>query len=341
MLGCAAIDRCHVEYGNTIINFAERASRPVHFALTSQLISPTSQIKKRIETIASFRAESNRLKIKSMAVVLLAGLLVLCQIPVVSAMARDDQRYSFTGERTVYENLSPYFSGYEGAFVLYDMQADQYHIYNEGKSTWRVSPDSTYKIYSGLIGLELGAISDKHSTIEWNGVVYPYDEWNKDQNLFTAMKSSVNWYFQAMESRMDRRDLQAFVKQIHYGNANISGGPEPYWMESSLKISPVEQVQLLKALYTNQFGFEEKHIQTVKDAIKLEEMGGALLYGKTGTGTVNHKNTNGWFVGYVEKNGNTYFFATNIQNEDHADGSTAADISLRILRDKGIYGDGK
>jgi bla regulator protein BlaR1 len=144
-----------------------------------------------------------------------------------------------------------------------------------------------------------------------------------------------------MESRMGRRDLQAYVKQIHYGNADISGGPEPYWMESSLKISPVEQVQLLKALYTNQFRFEEKHIQTVKDAIKLEEKGGALLYGKTGTGAVNHKNTNGWFVGYVENNGNTYFFATNIQNEDHADGSTATEISLRILRDKGIYGDGK
>jgi bla regulator protein BlaR1 len=333
--------RCHVEYGNTIINFADRASRPANFALASQLVSPTSQIKKRIETIASFRAESKRLKIKSIAVVLLAGVLVLSQIPVVSAMARDDQRYSFTGERTIYEDLSAYFSDYEGAFVLFDMQANQYRIYNERKSTWRVSPDSTYKIYSALIGLESGVISDKHSAIEWNGQTYPYDEWNKDHNLFTAMNSSVNWYFQAMESRMDRRDLQAYVKQIHYGNADISGGPEPYWLESSLKISPVEQVQLLKALYTNQFGFEEKHIQTVKDAIKLEQKGGTVLYGKTGTGTVNHKNTNGWFIGFVENNGNTYFFATNIRNEDHSNGSTAAEISLKILKDKGIYRDGK
>ncbi|UVI32961.1 BlaR1 family beta-lactam sensor/signal transducer [Paenibacillus spongiae] len=328
---------CHAEYGNTIINFADRVSRPMNLALASQLVSPKSQIKQRIKTIASFRAESKRLRIKSIAVFLLAGLLVSIQIPFVSAMAGEDQRYSFTGERTSYENLSAYFSGYEGSFVLYDMQADQYRIYNEQNSTWRVSPDSTYKIYSALIGLESNAIEATNSEIEWSGEKYPYDAWNKEHNLYTAMKYSVDWYFQKMESRIDRKHLQQFVKQIDYGNADISGGPAPYWLESSLKISPVEQVLLLKAFYTNHFGFQEKHIQTVKDAIKLEEKDGALLSGKTGTGAVNNKNTNGWFIGYVEENGNTFIFATNIKSEDHANGSTAAELTLKILRDKGIY----
>lgn len=333
--------RCHVEYGHTIINFADRASRTANYSLASQLVSPASQLKKRIETIAGFRSESKRLKIKSIAVVMLAGVLVSSQIPVVSVLAHDDnRRYSFNGEHTVYEDLGNYFSGYEGAFVLYDMQTDQYHIYNERNSTWRVPPTSTYKIYSALIGLESGVISDENSTIAWNGQTYPYKEWNKDQNLFTAMKSSVNWYFQVMESKLDHKNLQAYVNQIHYGNADISSGPGTYWLESSsLKISPVEQVELLKAMYTNRFGFGEEHIRTVKEAIRLEEERGAVLYGKTGTGAVNHKNTNGWFVGFVENDGNTYFFATNIRNEDRSNGSTAADISLKILRDKGIYGD--
>jgi bla regulator protein BlaR1 len=336
-------DRCHVEYGHTIINFAERVSRTTNYSLVSQLVSPASQLKKRIEMIAGFRPESKELKIKSLGVVLLAGGLVLSQIPVVSALARDDdQRYSFNGERAVYEDLGNYFSGYEGAFVFYDLKADQYHIYNERNSTWRVPPASSYKIYSALIGLESGVISDENSTIAWNSQTYPYKEWNKDQNLFTAMKSSVNWYFQAMESELDRSVFQAYINQIHYGNLNISSGPGTYWLESSsLKISPVEQVQLLKAMYTNQFGFGEEHIRTVKDAIRLEEEGGAVLYGKTGTGAVNHKNTNGWFIGFVESDGNTYFFATNIRNEDRSNGSTAADISLKILQDKGIYGDRK
>ncbi|PZE21566.1 BlaR1 family beta-lactam sensor/signal transducer [Paenibacillus xerothermodurans] len=330
-------DHCHVEYGNTIINFADRASRSINFSLASQLVSPKGHIKTRIEMIVSFQAESKRLRLKSVAVFMLTGVFIISQIPFVSAMARDDQRYSFHSERTIYEDLSAYFSGHEGAFVLYDTQADQYRIYNERKSTWRVSPDSTYKIYSALIGLEAGVISAERSEVEWNGVTYPYDAWNQNQNLSTALKYSVNWYFETMESRIDPSRLHGYVQQINYGNADLSGGPEPFWLESSLKISPVEQVQLLQAFYENRFGFQGKHIRTVKDAIKLEEKDGALLSGKTGTGTVNQKNANGWFIGYVETSGNTYFFATNIQSEDHANGSTAAEITLSILRDKGIY----
>lgn len=330
-------ERFHGDYGHAILRFAGRATHSAPFSLASPFVGPKSLIKHRIETIVRFRSDSRRQNIKSIAVVALAALMVVSQLPVASAMNRDDSRYYFTGERTEHEDLGAYFSDYEGTFVLYDMNADQYRIYNESQSTRRVSPDSTYKIYSALFGLESGAISAERSTIEWNGQMYPHDVWNKDHNLFTAMKSSVNWYFQAMEDRMDRGELQGYLERIGYGNADLSGKSEPFWQESSLVISPVEQVQLLKALYTNQFGFEDKHIETVKQAIQLEERGDARLFGKTGTGTVNHKNTNGWFVGYVENEGNTYFFATNIKHEDQASGSTAAEISLRILRDKGIY----
>jgi len=330
-------ERFHGDYGQTILRFASRTSQSAPFPLASPFVGPKSPIRHRIETIVRFRADSRRQNIKSLAVVALAALMVASQLPVAEAVNRDDSRYVFTDERTEYEDLSAYFSDYEGSFVLYDLNAGQYRIYNESQSTRRVSPDSTYKIYSALFGLESGTIAAEHSTIEWNGQIYPYDAWNQDHNLFTAMASSVNWYFQAMENQMGRGQLQGYLERIGYGNADLSGKSEPFWLESSLAISPVEQVQLLKALYTNQFGFEDKHVETVKQAIQLQERGDARLFGKTGTGTVNHKNTNGWFVGYVENRGNVYFFATNIRHEDQASGSKAADIALRILQDKGIY----
>jgi bla regulator protein BlaR1 len=151
------------------------------------------------------------------------------------------------------------------------------------------------------------------------------------------MKSSVNWYFQELDQATGIDHLQAYLSQIGYGNENVSGGVDSFWMESSLKISPVEQVLLLRSFYFNQFGFQEPNIQTVKNAIALEEKDGALLSGKTGTGAVNHKETNGWFIGYVEAKGNMYFFATNIQGKDHSSGSKAAEITLSILKEKGIY----
>lgn len=327
----------YIEYGNTIIKFAARASETKNFTLANQLNGSKEQIKRRIKRIASFTKDTKLLKLKSVAIFMFVGLLVVSQVPFISAFADENNRYDFKSNRTLNEDLSHYFAGYDGSFVLYDMKANQYHIYNENQSKLRVSPDSTYKIYSALFGLESDAITSENSTMNWNGIHYPYESWNRDQNLSTAMKNSVTWYFQDLDKRTRLDRLQAYFNQIGYGNRNLSEGITQYWLESSLKISPIEQVQLLKAFYTNQFGFKTKNIQTVKDAIKLEEKNGSLLSGKTGTGMVNNKNINGWFIGYVETKDNTYFFATNIQKEDNANGSIAAQITLSILRDKGIY----
>ena len=43
------------------------------------------------------------------------------------------------------------------------------------------------------------------------------------------------------------------MSRHHIENENISGDFSSYWMQSSLKISPVEQVELLKNLYRNNF----------------------------------------------------------------------------------------
>lgn len=330
-------ENCHKEYGITIINFIDKVSRQKDFVLANQFNSSKKQIKSRIERIASYTKESKLLKLKSTAVFIILGVFVASQVPLISAMANDNNHYDFKSENTLYMDLSEHFSGYDGSFVLYDTKADQYQIYNKDKSTLRVSPNSTYKIYSALFGLESNLISGENSTIKWNGTQYPFDSWNSEQNLTTAMKHSVTWYFQELDKKNQAGNIHSYLKRINYGNSDMSGGINEFWLESSLKISPVEQVQLLKDLYTNQVGFKEKNIQTVKEAIKLEEKNNEVLSGKTGTGTVNGNDINGWFIGYIENRENTYFFATNIQNEENASGKKAAEITLSILKDKGIY----
>lgn len=328
---------CYAEYGNTIINFVDRSSRIRYFSLVNQLNGTREQIKRRIQFIASFTKESMLLKLKSIVIFMFLGVVVASQLPIISVLAYDDNHYDFKGDRIVYEDLSKYFGEYEGSFVLYNLQADQYSIYNENKSKLRVSPNSTYKIYSALFALESNVMSKENSTINWNGQRYPYDSWNRNQDLSTAMNNSVNWYFEELDDRVQRDHIQAYLRQIGYGNEDLSGGISSYWLESSLKISPIEQVQTLKAFYTNEFGFKDENVETVKEVIKLEEKDGILLSGKTGTGSVNGKNINGWFIGYVETKKNTYFFATNIQNENNSNGSKAVEITKSILKNKSIY----
>ncbi|WP_342028615.1 BlaR1 family beta-lactam sensor/signal transducer [Salibacterium halotolerans] len=327
----------HTAYGNTIIMFAGKTYLPMYFSMVNQIAGSKKQLKIRIERITTFRYETKLLKLKSILIFILLTGIVISQIPVVSAMPYGDDRIDFHNKQTIYEDLSAFFSGYEGSFVLYDLQEEQYNIYNKDKSTLRISPNSTYKIYSALFALESEVITRKNNSMQWDGTSYPYRNWKQNQNLFTAMENSVTWYFQKIDKKMGMKNIESYFDKIAYGNQNLSGGIEDYWLESSLKISPIEQVQTLKDFYTNQFGFDGKNIQFIKDAIKLETKDSAALYGKTGTGTVNGKNVNGWFIGYVKKENNTYFFTTNIESDHHANGSTAAKITKSILSDKGIY----
>src|SRR5699024_10411233 len=174
---------------------------------------------------------------------------------------------------------------------------------------------------------ESNVIKRNDNIMKWNGKLYPYQNWNQDQNLNTALKNSVTWYFLNLDKKVQMKNIESYLDRLHYGNQDVSGGIEELCLESSLKISPIDQVQILTDLYINQFEFDDKNIQFVKDAMKLETKERATLYGKTGTGTINGKNVNGWFIGYVETENNRYFFATNIENDHHASGRLAAKIT--------------
>ena len=330
-------DHSFSEYGNTIINFLDSSKRSSKLQVVTQLNGSKLQIKKRIEQISAYKHSAKKSKRKSVFIYVFASIILTIQLPFVSAFAAENDRYYFHNDGVVYEDLHPFFNGYEGSFVLFDDNAQQYHIYNEEKSTLRVSPDSTYKIYSALFALESNVISPEESTLSWDGTEQPYDDWNMDQDVSSALQKSVSWYFQELDRRTGVETIQSNLHEINYGNSDISGEFGEFWLESSLKISPVEQVQLLQAFYYNQLGYKERHIQAVKDVLLLDKNEEARLSGKTGTGTVNGKNINGWFIGYVETKNNTYFFATNIQNEVDSSGSKAGEITLSILKDLGIY----
>lgn len=325
------------DYGNTLINFAEKVSL-TPFPFAAGISSNMKQMKRRILNIASYEKPSLQKRIRSMAVFVLTAVLLIGTAPALSTYAVDSDRYypDFSDENVSYVELSDYFGSYEGSFVLYDLEQDSWKIHNPELSTLRVSPNSTYKIYNALFGLEANIITPENSFISWNHERYPFDAWNTDQNLRSAMEYSVNWYFQVINEQLGSDTVSSYIRQIEYGNEDISGDSSAYWMESSLKISAVEQVELLASLYNNSFGFEPEHIDAVKDSICLKVSPSNTLYGKTGTGRVDGQDINGWFVGFVESSGHTYFFAVNIMADNNATGSSASEIALSILTDMKI-----
>ena len=103
-----------------------------------------------------------------------------------------------------------------------------------------------------------------------------------------------------------------------------------------MKISALEQVELLVKLYNNSWGFNSENIAAVKNSMLLSVSDGTILYGKTGTGKIGSTNIAGWFIGYVEQAGNTYFFAVYLCSDTGADGTTGTQIAIKILDSMGI-----
>jgi len=249
-------------------------------------------------------------------------------------------------EKTIVtEDLSGYFTGYDGCFVLYDEAAGVYTVYNEERSNLRISPCSTFKIPHTLIGLETGAVADEYTVFEWDGTEYPFTQWNQDLDMASAIKVSAFWYYQRVAETVGEEQEQKYIDAMEYGNQDISGGLTGFWQQSSLKISPMEQVDMLRRIYSYDVPFSEKNVDILKKIIRHSEENGAVLSGKTGTGyqratfieEPGDRYVCGWFIGYLEKDDNVWFFAANITADDDAMGSKAKEITLQILTDKGIY----
>ncbi len=213
----------------------------------------------------------------------------------------------------VNDDWGKYFTAREltGSFVLYDLNKDIYTRCNPSMSAERFLPASTFKIPNTLIGLETGIIEDENYLLKWDGKIRDIKTWNKDHTLSSAFTNSVVWYYQAIARRVGEKRMQHFVDTLNYGNKNISGGIDKFWLSGGMQISANEQIELLKKIYLNQLPVSERSIDILKKIMIFEKPGDYALRAKTGMTDI-ELGMIGWFVGYIEKGNDVYFFALNI-----------------------------
>lgn len=235
------------------------------------------------------------------------------------------------------DKVAKCFDGYTGIFVMQDTAGKPVVQYNDVSKS--LSPNSTFKIVIGLIGLETGVIKDEEQIEKWDGVKQPVDTWNKDHNLKSAMSEYVNWYFQRVSSKIGQKELEKYLKLLNYGNADMSSGIDDFWMSSSgsLRITPEQQVDFLKQLYAEKLPLSARSQQIIKRLMKCDESSKAVLFGKTGTESKGGQLTSGWFVGFVESKNGNYVFATHVDGTQKVTGAKAREISKKILAELGDW----
>ncbi len=238
-------------------------------------------------------------------------------------------------------DYSESFQEINGCAILYHEPSKTYSFYNRELCETEVSPLSTFKIISALAGLENGVLKNESSKMEYSGTDYPVDAWNADLTLKEAYEASCVWYFRQVVDKVGQENMRAMLQELQYGNCDLSewngSGVNPlselngFWLASSLKISPVEQITVLRTIFGTDTPFDAEHIETLKNIMYLTELDNGRLYGKTGSSS----DGKAWFVGLLDESGDRTYFAVyldDMQNKDIISGNKAKEIAVNILQ---------
>ncbi len=215
-------------------------------------------------------------------------------------------------------DLKSYFDKYKvtGTFALYDNADGSFTIYDSAAYKKRYCPASTFKIVNSLIGLETGKISDEKMIIKWDGQERWVKEWNQDLTMEQAFKFSAVPYYQEVAKRIGRDTMQFWIDSLKYGNMNISGPIDSFWLNNTLQISPDEELGLVKRLYFDKLPFQKRTQEIVRKVMLREDNSLYKLSYKTGlTGMLDDVST-AWIVGWIEENRHPYFFVLLVQSKD-------------------------
>lgn len=244
---------------------------------------------------------------------------------------------------------SDYFDGLNGAAVIYNPSENCYQIYNQELAFAQCSPCSTFKIISSLIALENGIIDVNDSIRSWSGETFWNENWNKDINFEEAFRTSCVWYFREVINEVGVDLMQVELDKLQYGNCDISDWEgrlntnnnnralTGFWIESSLKISPKEQVEVMERIFSNHSEYSAEVQNQLKQVMLVSEQdeAGALIYGKTGLGMAQGVVVDAWFTGFFDINSQKKYFCIHLGETSGADVSStkAKEIALKIISD--------
>ena len=213
-----------------------------------------------------------------------------------------------------------------GNFTLLNNQSGTVMVYNMKMDTQRVTPGTSFKIINSLVGLETGKVVDSKTAINVG---------DQSISLTAAFKNSSTPFFQELARRVGKDTMQRSLDSLQYGNKNISGAIDSFWLNNNLKISPDEQVGLMYRLYFDKLLFSKYAQETVRTMMKHEDNTLYKYYYATGIGIDENNKSIGW----VEENMHVYIFSTLVKSPDQNNNidSISLKITKNILTELGYF----
>ena len=245
---------------------------------------------------------------------------------------------SAAADTIVRAEWQPHFDakGVRGTFVVYEPVKDRYLVFNEARAKQRFLPASTFKIPNALIGLEVGAIDDENEVFRWDGKPKPRAAWERDHTLATGMRESVVWMFQEVARRIGHARMREWIDRLDYGNRDIKGGIDLFWLQGAMRVSAREQVDFLRKLSEGALPMTQRSQRLVREALVVEKTPAYKLCAKTGSGGAGQNEIN-WWVGWIERKGRPVaYFAMNYTPRPSTRFDERFAIGRAILAEAGV-----
>lgn len=225
--------------------------------------------------------------------------------------------------------------GVTGTAVVYDEDRNRFFVHDRQRARDRFIPASTFKIMNALVALQNGNVADEFEVLRWDGTESEIPVWNRDHSLASGMRFSVVWFYQEMARRTGQTRMQEWVDRVGYGNRDLSGGIDQFWLTGGLRISAREQIALLRRLADDDLPFDRAHQDTVRRMLVQSAAPNFRLFGKTGWAMAPGQTDLGWYVGFSEYRGRRFFFALNIDMPSADDAPKREQLVRRLLDDLG------
>lgn len=222
------------------------------------------------------------------------------------------------------DSLGVYFDSAKvsGSFGIFNNAQGTFQVYNlTGFRDSAYLPASTFKIVNSLIGLQTGRVRDSSTVIPWDGITRSIPEWNRDLTMNEAFHvSAVPWY-QQLAREIGKDTMQKWLDTLGYAAVHKNGRAiinkiDTFWLDNSIKMTPDEQLGLLKKLYFEQLPFYNRTQQIVVTMMLQEDKPEYKLSYKTGWGHASNGHSIGWINGWIEENRRPYFFVLLLDSPD-------------------------
>jgi beta-lactamase class D len=236
------------------------------------------------------------------------GLLAAAIFP---AGARANVAYQ---RNEVHADLAKHFTeeGTAGTFVGYKTEDYLIIASDKDRSGQAMLPASTFKIPNSLIALETGVVGDPDKDVfKWDGVKRSMEAWNRDHTLRSAIAVSAFPVYQEIARRIGAERMQKYLDLLEYGNRDIGGGIDQFWLTGNLRIDPFQQIDFVDRLRRGALPVGKRSQELVRDILPVTKVGDSIIRAKSGL-TGPNRGSLGWMVGWAEKGSEQTVFALNM-----------------------------